>query len=62
MITDNHERYIAQAMDGVLRQEVSFPYELIVSADFSTDGTHDILLDYERRYPRGFASSSRTAI
>jgi glycosyltransferase involved in cell wall biosynthesis len=51
MITYNHERYIAEAMDGVLRQEVSFPYELIVSEDFSTDGTRDILLDYERRHP-----------
>lgn len=52
LVTYNHERFIAQALDGVVRQETSFPIELIVGEDCSTDGTRAIVLDWQRRYPR----------
>ena len=37
--TYNHEPYIAQALDGFLMQKISFPFEVIVHDDTSTDGT-----------------------
>jgi glycosyltransferase involved in cell wall biosynthesis len=30
MITYNHEKYIAQALDSVLMQKVDFKYEIVV--------------------------------
>ena len=49
--TYNQERFVANALDGVLMQKTSFPFEIIVSDDFSTDETRDILLKYQREYP-----------
>jgi glycosyltransferase involved in cell wall biosynthesis len=51
MITYNHERFIAQALESILSQRVNFDYEIIVAEDNSTDGTRDIVLDFYRRYP-----------
>lgn len=49
--TYNQERFIAQALDSVLMQKTSFPFEIIVSDDCSIDGTRVILLNYQRDYP-----------
>ncbi len=51
IITYNHERYIRQALDGVLAQQTTFPFEIIVSEDCSTDGTAEIVESYVARYP-----------
>lgn len=51
MITYNHERYIAQALESVLAQQVNFDYEIIVGEDCSTDSTREIVMDFHRRYP-----------
>ena len=51
MITFNHERFVAQAIEGALMQETKFDYEIIIGEDCSTDATRDILLDYRNRYP-----------
>ena len=48
MITYNHAPYIAQAIEGVLMQETDFPFELVIGEDCSTDGTRDIVFDYQR--------------
>jgi glycosyltransferase involved in cell wall biosynthesis len=47
----NQERFIAQCLDGFLSQETTFPVEVIVHDDASTDSTTTIVRDYERRYP-----------
>jgi glycosyltransferase involved in cell wall biosynthesis len=51
MITYNHERYIAQAIESALAQRVNFDYEIIIGEDCSTDGTRAVVLDFHRRYP-----------
>src|ERR1017187_2565779 len=51
MITYNHEKYIAQAIESVLMQKTDFPYELILGEDCSTDGTREIVREYSRKHP-----------
>jgi len=51
MVTYNHARYIRKSIDGVLAQRTNFPYELVIGEDCSTDGTRQIVFDYQRRYP-----------
>jgi glycosyltransferase involved in cell wall biosynthesis len=51
MITYNHEKYIAKAIDGVLMQRVNFEYEIVIGDDFSTDNTRNILIKYATEYP-----------
>lgn len=51
-ITYNHEKFIAQALDGFLIQKTTFPFEVIVHDDASTDKTAEIIREYERKYPK----------
>ncbi|WP_309640367.1 glycosyltransferase [Flavobacterium sp.] len=51
LITYNHEKYIRQAIEGVLMQKVNFDWELIIADDFSTDGTRAILQEYQQQHP-----------
>lgn len=51
MTTYNHERYIAQAIESVLRQQTSFRIEIVVGEDCSSDRTRAIVEDYQRMYP-----------
>ncbi|GHT33458.1 hypothetical protein AGMMS49574_19170 [Bacteroidia bacterium] len=51
MITYNHEKYIIQAIEGVLMQKTNFPIELIIGEDYSTDNTRKICLEYKEKYP-----------
>ena len=50
-ITYNHAEYIRQCLDGFLMQNTSFSYEIIINDDCSTDGTTDVIREYEERYP-----------
>jgi len=51
VMTYNHARFIAQALDSALAQETEFPFEIIVSEDYSTDGTRELVKDYQQRFP-----------
>jgi glycosyltransferase involved in cell wall biosynthesis len=51
MTTYNHERYIAQAVESVLAQQVDFPIELVVGEDLSTDRTREIVQDLAQKHP-----------
>lgn len=47
----NHEQYIRDALNGFLIQETTFPFEVIVHDDASTDNTTKIIKEYENKYP-----------
>jgi glycosyltransferase involved in cell wall biosynthesis len=51
MTTYNHERYIAQAIESVLRQQTDFRIEIVIGEDCSTDRTRAIAEDYATQYP-----------
>jgi glycosyltransferase involved in cell wall biosynthesis len=46
----NHERFIADALDGVLAQSPVGPLEVLVGDDCSSDGTRSIIERYARRH------------
>src|SRR3712207_1086613 len=51
MLAYNHEKFIAQALDSALMQQVNFDYEIVIGEDCSTDNTRDILIRYQKEYP-----------
>ncbi len=50
-ITYNHEKYIRDAIEGFLMQKTTFPIEILIHDDASTDGTEEIIREYEVKYP-----------
>ncbi|HHX69808.1 MAG TPA: glycosyltransferase [Gallicola sp.] len=55
-ITYNHEDYIRDAIEGFLIQKTSFPIEIIIHDDASTDNTAQIIKEYEDKYPDLFVT------
>lgn len=49
--TFNQEKYIGNAIAGFLMQKTTFPIEIIVHDDASTDGTAAIISGYAKKYP-----------
>ncbi|WP_415846315.1 glycosyltransferase family 2 protein [Stutzerimonas zhaodongensis] len=47
----NHAAFIKETLDGFLRQETEFPFEVIVHDDASTDTTAAIIREYAALYP-----------
>jgi len=50
--TYNHENYIAKAIEGFLLQKTSFPIEIIIHDDASTDDTTKIVKEYAGKSPK----------
>ncbi|WP_114793148.1 glycosyltransferase [Niabella yanshanensis] len=50
-ITYNHAPYIRQCLDGFMIQQCSFDFEVLIHDDASTDGTSDIIREYQQKYP-----------
>jgi glycosyltransferase involved in cell wall biosynthesis len=48
MVTYNHEPYIAQAVESALAQQTTFPVEIVIGEDHSTDRTREIVRDLQR--------------
>jgi hypothetical protein len=49
--TYNHRNFVDQTIEGFLMQETDFPVRIVIHDDASNDGTREMLLDYQARYP-----------
>jgi len=50
-VTYQHERFLAQSLESALMQRTSFPYEIVLSDDCSSDGTRAIAQRYAAEHP-----------
>jgi len=46
----NQAQFIRQTLDGIVSQKTNFKFEVLVNDDCSTDGTTDIIKEYEEKY------------
>jgi glycosyltransferase involved in cell wall biosynthesis len=51
IVTYNHEKYIAQAIESVLKQQINVPFVIFIGEDYSSDDTRKICLKFQERYP-----------
>jgi glycosyltransferase involved in cell wall biosynthesis len=59
VVTYNHERFLAQALDSVLMQKTKFPFEIVIGEDHSTDRTVEIARRYAQTHPQLIALYER---
>ena len=59
-ITYNHVSFIRDAIEGFLMQETTFPVEIFIHDDASTDGTTGIIEEYVEKYPKLFLTALQT--
>jgi glycosyltransferase involved in cell wall biosynthesis len=50
----NHAAFIRASIESILMQETTFRVEIIIHDDASTDGTTEIIREYEAKYPQLF--------
>lgn len=53
-ITYNHAKFIRKCFDGFLMQQTNFNFEVLIHDDASTDGTIEIIKEYEKNFPSIF--------
>lgn len=51
MVTYNHEKFIEQAINGILSQKFCFKLEIVIGEDCSTDNTRQLCIQYKEKYP-----------
>ncbi len=51
MPTYFHEKYVAAAIESVLKQKTHYKYEIVISDDCSEDNTVKIVKEYQEKYP-----------
>lgn len=49
--TYNQADVLGRALESIVGQITSFPYEIVIGEDCSTDSTREVCLDWARRYP-----------
>ncbi|WP_447957141.1 glycosyltransferase [Vreelandella sp. EE7] len=49
--TYNHGNFVEDAIKGIVAQKTSFPFEIVLHDDASTDGTQKIIQKYADQYP-----------
>jgi glycosyltransferase involved in cell wall biosynthesis len=47
----NQKQYIPQALQCILQQQCSYPFEIVVGDDGSKDGSRELFLEYQQQYP-----------
>ncbi len=47
----NHEPYLRDCFEGFVKQQTTFPFEILVHDDASTDHSADIIREYTEKYP-----------
>jgi glycosyltransferase involved in cell wall biosynthesis len=50
-LTFNHASFIRECLDGFVAQKTDFRFEVLIHDDASTDGTAEIIGEYQARYP-----------
>lgn len=50
-MTFNHKKFIGDCIEGILMQKTTFPVQVLIHDDASTDNTIKILKEYESKYP-----------
>jgi glycosyltransferase involved in cell wall biosynthesis len=62
IITYNHERFIASAIESAIEQVqvANMPMEIVISDDCSTDGTAAIVREYQSKHPSLIRANLRT--
>lgn len=55
MITYNHEKYIAQAINGIFIQKTDFPIEIIIADDNSPDNTENVVNEFIKKAPENIS-------
>jgi len=53
-LTYNQEKYVRDCFEGFVMQQTSFPFEVLLYDDASTDGTPAIIEEYTAKYPEIF--------
>ena len=50
-LTYDHGEYIEACLKAFLKQKTTFPFEVLIHDDASTDRTAKIIEEYEKRFP-----------
>ena len=48
----NHKNFIRQMLEGIIMQKTNFKFEILIHDDASTDGTADIIREYQVKFPQ----------
>lgn len=51
MLTYNFKEYVSDAIKSIVEQKHNYSYELLISDDCSSDGTQDIIKQFQEKYP-----------